>query len=46
MEDKVWLNSNSSQDQLNHKDSSPRASSHQARLTRGYSAAAMDSRLE
>jgi hypothetical protein len=46
MEDKVWLNSNSSQDQLNHKASSPRASSHQGRLPREYSAAAMDSRLE
>jgi hypothetical protein len=41
MEDKVWLNSNSSQDQLNHKDRS-----HQDRLLRGCSAAATDSRLE
>jgi hypothetical protein len=46
MEDKVWLNSNSSQGQLNHKGSSLRASSRQDRLPRGYSAAAMDSRLD
>jgi hypothetical protein len=41
MEDNVWLKSNGSQDQLNHKDSS-----RQGRVPRGCSAVAMDSKLE